>query len=301
MMCSNLDDQKQSQVFVVGHRRGTAVCQLVAQKCVPLLSCECMCTQVHTYISTHGTTLRGKDQRHADETTTDRSLPPPRKCPKILNDYTQAQPHIDKNNRFRQFELAIEERFRTRSFPYRLFTTVIAGMSIANAFVAYKYHVSKNSHEFDSFLDFVHLVAYDAMHNDYDELHSQEQPGSSSVACGSMGHSSSKARSRGATDINPFRLPPTEHTAVPIRSIIGWVGGTQQKCKVCHFPCTTCCLQCSNAESIVPVHAAQANYGHVTKVRQCLNVHKRKPEELGRTTASASKAVAARRRHASRK
>lgn len=228
--------------------------------------------------------MRGKDQRHADDVMEDGSLPPPRKCPRILNDWTQAQPHIDKNNRFRQFELAIEERFRTKSFPYRLFTTVIAGMSITNAYVAYNYHIGQ---EYDSFIEFASAVAYDAMTNNYDELHAPNRGSPSSRA--TPAPSSSTARAF-------FTNDDKEHAVVPIRTIAGWNGARQQKCRVCHKLCTTCCLSCSDAQSIVPVHPVESKSQGVVKRWPCLQAHKRRPDALGRTTASASRSAAAKRR-----
>ena len=115
--------------------------------------------QIHTYISTHGTTKRGRDQSHKDDTGEDGHAAPARKCPKILNDWTKAQPHIDKANRWRQRILAIEERFPTNSFPFRLMTTVISGMSIVSAHTMFAYHVAPEY----AFRSFVESVAFDAM------------------------------------------------------------------------------------------------------------------------------------------
>jgi hypothetical protein len=120
-----------------------------------------MLPQIHTYLSTHGTTKRGKDQAHKDDVDADGCAGPARKCPKILNDWTKAQPHIDKHNRWRQRELAIEERFATHSFPFRLFTTVIIGMSIASAWSMFQYFVNKEM--FSTFSEFVDEVAVDGI------------------------------------------------------------------------------------------------------------------------------------------
>ena len=125
--------------------------------------------QIHTYLATHGNTKRGRDQAHKDDTGDDGHVNPPRKCPRILNDWTQAQPHIDKSNRWRQRILAIEERFPTTSFPFRLMTTIIGGMSIVSAFTMFCYHVNPDEYDFRSFVE---TVAYDAMTNTYDRDHS---------------------------------------------------------------------------------------------------------------------------------
>ena len=78
---------------------------------------------------------------------------------------------------YRQFELAIEERFPTHSFPFRLQTTVIVGMSIASAYTMYQYFVSRD--EFSTFREFVEAAAYDGMLNTWDEDHAPARPGSS--------------------------------------------------------------------------------------------------------------------------
>lgn len=102
------------------------------------------CSQLRTYLSTHGTTRRGKDQRHKDDVMEDGEAGPPRKCPRILNDWTKAQPHIDKNNRWRQDILAIEERFTTQSFPTRLMDTMIIGTSIGSAWSMFQFFVDED-------------------------------------------------------------------------------------------------------------------------------------------------------------
>ena len=56
-----------------------------------------------------------------------------RKCPKVLNDCTLAQPVIDRHNRYRQFILALEKRILTNSFSLR-FGTTMHGMVFVNAF-----------------------------------------------------------------------------------------------------------------------------------------------------------------------
>eukprot|EP00965_Chrysotila_dentata_P153353 5069053-Pleurochrysis_carterae.AAC.1 len=63
-----------------------------------------------------------------------------RPCPRVLDDWTQMQSAIDDANRRRQNILAFEERFVTRTFPFRLLTTVL-GMIYMNAFNMHKYFV----------------------------------------------------------------------------------------------------------------------------------------------------------------
>ena len=45
-------------------------------------ACPLVPSQIHTYLSTHGVTLRGKDQAHADDTDADGRCAGPRKCPR---------------------------------------------------------------------------------------------------------------------------------------------------------------------------------------------------------------------------
>ena len=104
--------------FGVAHRRGGAVSMpcMCTLPTYAYLSTFPPCSQIHTYLSTHSTTRRGRDQSHKDDAGEDGHVNPPRKCPRVLNDWTQAQPHVDKSNRWRQRILAIEERFaKTRS------------------------------------------------------------------------------------------------------------------------------------------------------------------------------------------
>lgn len=141
-------------VYGVAHRRGGAV---------------------HTFICTHGTTKRGRDQRHKDDVCEDGAAAPPRKCPKVLNDWTKCQPHTDKHNCWRQSILAIEERFRTTSFPFRLFTTLIVGCSAVSTFTGHTFHV-KNEQlsdptSDDDFRESMETLAVDLMTNNWDEEH----------------------------------------------------------------------------------------------------------------------------------
>ena len=134
---------------------------------------------------------------------------------------------------FRQFELAIEERFPTNSFPFRLQTTVIVGMSIASAYTMYQHFVSKDG--FDSFREFVEVVAYDAMLNSWDEDH----------APNSAGRDDAQPAPRVVKEPSPFSdglnqiddefavFTPGIHEPVPISCIPGWTGGLQQRCAIC--------------------------------------------------------------------
>jgi hypothetical protein len=120
---------------------------------------------VHTYISSHGQSITGKPQAHKDDVDAFGVRARPRPCPKILNDWTAQQPQIDKRNRERQEMLAMEKRFVTHSFPFRLFTTVL-GITFTTAKCFYDYF----NHEYaGTFLDFVHELCYDGINNTIDE------------------------------------------------------------------------------------------------------------------------------------
>ena len=118
-----LDDGSVLDAFALAHRRGG---------------------EVHTFISTCGTTMLGNPQKHKDDdldaetghilarkcarnsnflTSRDlfRSRDLSYRCPQVLNDATKAQPKIDQNNKKRQYALAMEKRFVTHSFPFRNF------------------------------------------------------------------------------------------------------------------------------------------------------------------------------------
>ena len=126
-------------VYALGHRRGGTV---------------------HTYISSHGTTLAGTPQAHKDDVEALGMRAVARPCPKILNDWTAQQPQIDKRNRERQHMLAMEKRFVTRNFPFRLATTII-GITFTTAkcffdYFAEEYHMMAAS--LASFMSSVTMV-----------------------------------------------------------------------------------------------------------------------------------------------
>jgi hypothetical protein len=109
----HLADDTYLNVMAVAHRRGP---------------------EVHTYLSTHGLTTRGLPQRHKDDDVdADTGHLIARKSPLVLNDATTAQPKIDRGNRRRQFDLAMEKRFRAESFPFRLFITTL-GICVTDTF-----------------------------------------------------------------------------------------------------------------------------------------------------------------------
>ncbi|KAL3929673.1 MAG: hypothetical protein SGPRY_001858 [Prymnesium sp.] len=92
-----------------------------------------------------------------------------------------------------------------------------------------------------------------------------------------------------------------EHKSIPIRSVSGWSGSTQQRCAVCDQPTSYCCSECSSAESIVVVHPLETERKGVKKQYGCIARHARYP---GKASASRSAQLVAARagtyiRHAS--
>ena len=107
-------DVNGEKIYCLGHRRGGTV---------------------HYFVSSCGTTDRGKDQKHKEDLLTELGKMEPRKAPCVVNDITQAQPKVDSHNDLRQHVLAIEEAFRTDSFPNRFLTTIM-GIEFVDTFRA---------------------------------------------------------------------------------------------------------------------------------------------------------------------
>ena len=118
-----LGGDKTIPIFAVSHRRGESI---------------------HGFIATCGTTLPGNahmayfedDEERAMGDITEHEIS--RDCPKVLNDFTLAQPTIDRHNRYRQAILAMEKRLVTNNFNFRFFTTLL-GMVAVDAFFALRY------------------------------------------------------------------------------------------------------------------------------------------------------------------
>ena len=180
--------------------------------------------------------------------------------------WSQRQPKIDKNNRFRQDILAIEERFVTKSFPFRMFTTVL-GITFANAFEWYGYFVQHD--KYDCFLTFMRDLSFDAMHNEYDTLGARPTPG--------------VARTAGSSSPQPFspRARAKLHCAVPLKSLPGYTGAGKQVCTICNdnnHKTTLCCLHCSTPERVFAIHREQVCYGGQKIVYDCLKKHREDPD-----------------------
>lgn len=236
------------KVYAIGHRRGG---------------------EVHTFVSSCGLTVPGKPQKHPEDKSVYGNMEP-RKCPQVLNWWTQQQPKIDKNNRFRQDILAIEERFVTKSFPFRMLTTVL-GMTFANAYEWYCYFVDAD--KYTDFLSFLRELTFDGMHNTYDDVanaHSSSTAGPSATQ-----------RARGSPMRRSPRALAMQHKAIGLKSLPNYRGSNKQKCVVCKdnlHKTSWCCSECSTAERVFSIHPNCVSYAQKTIMYDCLKKHLQEPD-----------------------
>ena len=64
-----------------------------------------------------------------------------------------------------------------------------------------------------------------------------------------------------------------EHVQGPLRAIPGYKGARQQKCNLCNMHTTWCCLTCSTADCVFPVHPTQSNHRGKITHHQCWHRH----------------------------
>ena len=116
-------------IYCVGHRRG--------------LDCSEK-KSVHKFVATCGTTLPGSNHTAYFEDDREKAMgiiqdfEIARKAPKVINDFSEGQPCIDRHNRYRQAILALEKRFVTNNFSFRFFTSML-GILVTNAYFAHRY------------------------------------------------------------------------------------------------------------------------------------------------------------------
>lgn len=219
--------------------------------------------EVHTFLSTHGLTIAGKPQAHKDDDLdVDTGYVVARKCPMVLNDATQAQPSIDMTNKKRQYVLALEKRFRTESFPFRLFCTIL-GTCVVNAFYGWNYLNPERKLDWD---EAMRRAFFSMMHNTVDELeHGLVDPDTLfKVPRNLRGWD----RTDGDAAVGPKESEESDdsgeegqsnliHYAVPLSEVEGLSCGKQNKCVVCSMKVTFCCGPCSSRNPEVvffPVH-----------------------------------------------
>jgi hypothetical protein len=284
----HLADDSHFNVMAVAHRRGP---------------------EVHTFLSTCGVTMAGKPQRHKDDDLdVDTGWVISRKCPAVLNDATLAQPKIDRGNRRRQHDLAMEKRFRTevrracseracgasdavvsvarrlrlalqQAFPFRMFTTML-GVCFTDTYYLDQYF---NKSEL-VFRQACERMAWATMYNNIDRIANGE---CDSADLYRMPKPDPDAES-------PFTSSPAKsvssctrvgHLPVPLYCIPGYEGARQQKCAVCTFngvkkqlKTSYCCVLCSSKDYIVPIHPAFTGIAKPSGFR-CAIEHRKQPSK----------------------
>ena len=229
-----LGGDKTMPIFQVSHRRGD---------------------HVHKFVGTCGTTLPGTKETvyfEDDEHRANENLPTgyeqDRKCCKVLNDFSLAQPCIDRSNRYRQFILGMEKRLVTNRFDFRVGTSLM-GMHFTNTFFAHRYFNEPDA----DFKEQMGKLAYRLMHNPY--LNEEDTDYGSSP--GSAGSGSQRSRSAARTS-TPSAMGGCAHVLIPLRTVegykVGQTGGAQQRCSICNLKTSWVCGECTDGPtSLVPL------------------------------------------------
>ena len=213
-----LSNGEKRKLYAISHRRGG---------------------EVHKFISTCGTTLPGNAHVGIFEDDEEEGSPYvlERKCPKVLNDCTLAQPVIDRHNRYRQFILALEKRILTNSFSLR-FGTTMHGMVFTNAF----FGVRRFSMPVAEFKPEMSKLAYRLMHNsllvDQGPPRSPSSPFSPFSPGSPDGDGSESGRSSPSSCCGA-------HPLIALRLLAGYRGGKQQRCAICGGRTAYCCSVCT--------------------------------------------------------
>jgi hypothetical protein len=210
-MTSTVDIQGDAMpVYAVSHRRGESV---------------------KAFVSTCGTTLLGAAVKAYFEDDEERAMGEiedhevSRKAPAVLNDFTVAQPTIDRHNRYRQHLLAMEKRFITNNFSFRFFTSML-GTLVVNVFMAHRYFNDPNA-EFKVELDKLGLTLVNNVFIDPPSI--PKSPASGTASPGGV-----------CDDGEP-------HWLVPLRSVEGlvWKKGMQRRCRLCSTDTIWVCGKCT--------------------------------------------------------
>ena len=185
----------------------------------------------------------------------------------MLNDFTAAQPCLDRHNRYRQFILAMEKRILTNSFSMR-FGTAMHGIVFTDCFFAYRYFVDSDA----DFKTVMGRLAHKLMHNSF--LDSDQSP--------------RKSPSSGRD--SPGACSPcgggSEHNLIPLRFVPDYAGGRQQRCIICNKKTSFVCGGCTTSPfALVPLcpceTKAKKDSGNVTKGQivkhACLGRHRENP------------------------
>lgn len=246
-------DGTATPVYAVSHRRGPAV---------------------HAFISTFGTTLPGTAHYGTIEDDEDGSgtvqYELERKCPRILNDATLAQPATDRHNRYRQFILAMEKRILTGNFCLR-FGTTMYGMLFTNAFFAKRCFGDKQA----NFKKEMNTLSLAWMRNplraaELAAINPQRTP---SVAAARLA----------STCVGP----DAEHILVRLKDIPGYKGCKQPRCNMCNKPTSWVCAACTKSHDLIfPIHppTTRGGKGMPGQAWDCLAKHRLEPETAPRGT-----------------
>jgi hypothetical protein len=251
-----LTNGEERKLYAISHRRGG---------------------EVHKFISTCGTTLPGNAHVGTFEDEEEEGVPHvlERKCPKVLNDCTLAQPVIDRHNRYRQFILALEKRILTNSFSLR-FGTTMHGMVFVNAFFGLRCF----SMPVADFKPEMSKLAYRLMHNsllvvDAGPSRSPGTPGSGPPNSPNSPAASESGRSSpgGCCGAHPL---------IPLKLLTNYRGGKQQRCVICGGRTALCCSICTkDCNHIVPIcpRATKGRGNDKGKVflHDCARVHEDDP------------------------
>ncbi|KAL3914376.1 MAG: hypothetical protein SGPRY_007648, partial [Prymnesium sp.] len=223
-------------IYCVSHRRGETV---------------------HKFIAICGTTLKGESTKAYFADDVDRAnsnladFEPSRKAARVLNDYSLAQPCIDRRNRYRQFILALEKRLQTNNFSMRFATSMHA-----------------------DFKDQMGKLAYNLMHNDF---LAAEQAQTSPKAAASAGRASSPESTR--QDCG-------EHDLTPLKYVAGYQGYKQQLCIMRNRQTSWCCRSWTKGpfclEPMCPIESRPRKGPRkgTTRKHNCFARHKANPALL---------------------
>ena len=239
------------QIYAVSHRRG-------AQE-----------KTIHKFVSTCGTTIPGgslkvactNDEEYATHGDVDYEIA--RKCPKVLNDVTAAQPAIDVHNRYRQHELAMEQRIQTDRFSLRHGVS-LHGILFTDAFKAYRYFKDPTA----DFKVVMNELAIALINNPDIQAPTPSK--------------ASKKNSRAASSSPCSSADGEAHELIPLRKIEGYTKvqhGQQQKwpqqrCMLCNKHTSWCCSTCTNGlSSLFPVCPAESNHRGTIGAHSCHATH----------------------------
>ena len=211
-MTSEVDiNGETKQIYACSHRRGDSV---------------------HAFVASCSTTLLGDSVKAYFEDDEERAMGEIseyevcRKAAKVHNDFTLAQPTIDRHNRYRQQILAMEKRFVTNNFSFRFFTSML-GTLIVNVFMAHRYFNDPKA-EFKVELDKLGLALVNNVF-----IEPPSVPKSPSSHCATPGSDS-------CDDGEP-------HYLIPLRSVEGikWKNGMQRRCRLCSADTVWVCGKCT--------------------------------------------------------